>query len=54
MAKWRYFKRNKPSVAKLHLDILDVQDMLEEVMGLLGECPPELALKGGMDSRVQR
>ena len=28
--------------------------LLEEVMGIMRGCPPELRLRGGMDSRVQR
>jgi hypothetical protein len=31
-----------------------VDRLLEEVMGIMRGCPPELRLRGGMDSRVQR
>lgn len=54
LTKWRDDKRTRPTGARLDARIDEVDRLLEEVMGIMRGCPPELRLRGGMDSRVQR
>lgn len=53
MTRWREDKRNPPSGSRLQGRLDDISRMLDEVMSVMKGCPPELKLKGGMDSRVQ-
>jgi len=44
----------RPTGSRLDARIEEVNQLLEEVMSIMRGCPPELKLRGGMDSRVQR
>ncbi|KAJ9116939.1 hypothetical protein QFC22_004597 [Naganishia vaughanmartiniae] len=46
-------KREPPSGVRLQRRLEEVATLLEEVTNLMRDCPPQLRLKEGLDSRVQ-
>lgn len=53
MTKHREDKRDPPSGARLQQRLNEIDQMLEDVMSVMTNCPPALRLKNGLDSRVQ-
>lgn len=54
ITKHKEDKRDPPTGVRLERRLEEVSLMLDEVTNVMKDCPPQLRLKEGLDSRVQR
>ena len=54
ITKHKEDKRDPPTGLRLERRLEEVSMMLDEVTNVMKDCPPQLRLKEGLDSRVQR
>lgn len=54
ITKHKEDKRDPPTGVRLQRRLEEVSIMLDEVTNVMKDCPSQLRLKEGLDSRVQR